>query len=102
MTIAVISSYLKAGGYWIAVDGEKQFVPYWLSQEAFLIGVFAILTLVFGWVMLFKRKELKKDAQYGAIGYFVVIMALIGFIFLVAKETSYCLKQLRLKKPTDF
>ena len=102
MTIAVISSYLKAGGYWIAVDGEKQFVPYWLSQEAFLIGVFAILTLVFGWVMLFKRKELKKDAQYGAIGYFVVIMALIGFYFFSGEGNILLFKTATVKKTYGF
>ena len=28
--------------------------------------------------MIFKRNELGKDAKYGAIGYFVIIMVLIG------------------------
>ena len=49
---------------------------YWLTQNVFLIGVAGLLTLVFALVMIFKRKELAKDAQYGAIGYFVIIMVI--------------------------
>lgn len=83
-TTAVIYSYLGN-------DSSK----YWLTKSTFLISVIVLLTLVFGWAMLFKRKQLKKDAQYGAIGYFAVIMGLIalhqfsgeGNIFLFKSET---------------
>ncbi len=102
MTIAVVSSYLKAGGYWVQVDGEKQFIKYWLSNEAFLIGTFALLTLIFGWVMLFKRKELKKDAQYGAIGYFVIILALVGFYFFNGEGNILLFKTASVKKTYGF
>ncbi len=102
MTIAVVSSYLKAGGYWVQVDGEKQFIEYWLSNEAFLIGTFALLTLIFGWVMLFKRKELKKDAQYGAIGYFVIILALVGFYFFNGEGNILLFKTASVKKTYGF
>ncbi len=71
MTTAVIYSYLGD-------DASK----YWLTKNTFLIGVAAILTLVFAWVMIYKREQLQKDAKYGAIGYFVIIMALIGFHYL--------------------
>lgn len=67
MTTAVIYSYLGD-------DASK----YWLSKDVFLIGVAALLTLVFALVMIFKRQELQKDAKYGAIGYLVVILGLIG------------------------
>ncbi|MCG2459931.1 4Fe-4S binding protein [Flavobacteriaceae bacterium F89] len=71
MTTAVIYSYLGN-------DTSK----YWLTKNTFLIGVATILTLVFAWVMIYKRKELQKDAKYGAIGYFVIIMVLIGLHYL--------------------
>lgn len=67
MTTAVIYSYLGN-------DSSK----YWLTKDVFLLSVAGLLTFVFALVMIFKRKELAKDAQYGAIGYFVIIMAIIG------------------------
>ena len=84
MTTAVIYTYL---GY----DPNK----YWLTKEVFLALVGGLLTLVFAVVMIFKRNELGKDARYGAIGYFVIIMALFGFhyfnsdtkLFLFEAET---------------
>ncbi|MGM0634581.1 MAG: 4Fe-4S binding protein [Bacteroidota bacterium] len=66
MTTAVVASYLS-------YDSEK----YWLTKDSFLIGVGVLLTLVFSWVMLFKRKQLQKDAIYAAIGFFVIIGSLI-------------------------
>lgn len=84
MTTAVIYTYL---GY----DPNK----YWLTKEVFLALVAGFLTLVFAIVMLTKRNELGKDARYGAIGYFVIIIALIGMhyfssdtkLFLFEAET---------------
>ena len=84
MTTAVVYSYLGN-------DTSK----YWLTKSTFLYGVAGLLTLVFGWVMIFKRKQLQKDAQYGAVGYFVIIMVLItlhvfsgeGNVFLFNSET---------------
>ncbi|NND52782.1 MAG: 4Fe-4S binding protein, partial [Flavobacteriaceae bacterium] len=75
MTTAVVYTYL---GY----DPNK----YWLTKDVFLLSVGLFLTLVFSFVMIFKRRELAKDAQYGAIGYFVIILALIG-IHLFSSET---------------
>ena len=70
MTTAVISTYL---GY----DENK----YWLTKGKFLIIIASILTVFFSVVMIFKRKELGKDARYGAIGFFVLILSLIGIHF---------------------
>ena len=67
MTTAVVYTYL---GY----DPSK----YWLTKGVFLLSVGGFLTLVFALVMIFKRNEFGKDARYGAIGYFVIIMVLIG------------------------
>ena len=67
MTTAVIYSYL---GY----DASK----YWLTKDVFLIGVAVFLTLLFAAIWYFKRQELEKDARYGAIGYLVIILGLVG------------------------
>ena len=75
MTTAVIYSYLD-------YDAAK----YWLNKDVFLGLVALLLTLVFGWAMLFRREELQKDAQYGAIGYFVIILGLIGIHFFFGNQ----------------
>ncbi|MBQ0739086.1 4Fe-4S binding protein, partial [Aquimarina celericrescens] len=75
MTTAVIYSYLD-------YDAAK----YWLNKDVFLGFVALLLTLVFGWAMLFRREELQKDAQYGAIGYFVIILGLIGIHFFFGNQ----------------
>jgi polyferredoxin len=68
MTTAVVYSYLNTD-------------KYWLSGTAFLISVASLLTTVFTWTMLYKREELQNDAKYGAIGFFVVILSLLGLHF---------------------
>jgi polyferredoxin len=67
-TTAVVYSYLR-------------YDEYWLSGTAFLISVASLLTIVFSWVMIYKRQELQKDAKYAAIGFFILILALIGLHF---------------------
>ncbi|WP_375325544.1 4Fe-4S binding protein [Flagellimonas sp. GZD32] len=91
MTTAVIYSYLGN-------DTSK----YWLTKSTFLMGVATLLTLVFGWIMIFKRKQLQKDAQYGAIGYFVIIMALIGFHFFSSDGYVFLFKSETLRKTYSF
>jgi polyferredoxin len=91
MTTAVIYSYL-------GTDTSK----YWLTKSTFLIGVAVLLTLVFGWVMIFKREQLQKDAQYGAIGYFVIIIALIGFHFFSSEGEVFLFKSGTLRKSYSF
>lgn len=70
-TIAVVYSYLGD-------DSSK----YWLSRDTFLISVASLLSLVFGLIMLFKRQAIQKDAKYAAIGFFVVMLALMSMHFL--------------------
>ncbi len=81
MTMAVIYTYL---GY----DPAK----YWLTKNTFLISVAIFLTLVFAVVMAFKRKELGKDARYGAIGFFVVIIALVAMHFTGTTNEVFLIK----------
>jgi len=81
MTIAVISTYL---GY----DSNH----YWLTKNLFLLLSGGFLTLVFIVVMMFKRKELGKDAKYGAIGYFIVIISLMLMHFTSGTDHVFLIK----------
>ena len=91
MTTAVIYSYL-------GVDSNK----YWLTKNLFLIGVASLLTLVFALVMIFKRQELAKDAKYGAVGYFVIILALIGMHYFSGTDNVFLFETATLKKTYGF
>jgi polyferredoxin len=74
MTTAVIATYLGN-------DAEK----YWLTKDLFLIGVAVFLGVLFAVIWYFKKAELQKDARYGAIGYLVVVLALIGMHYSTGK-----------------
>ncbi|MDG1571849.1 4Fe-4S binding protein [Robiginitalea sp. M366] len=87
MTTAVVYSYLGP-------DHSR----YWLSRGELLVGVGVLLTLVFAWVMLFRRKELQKDARYGAIAYFTIILALIGFHYLSDTQHVFLFRSETLRK----
>ncbi|AFL80190.1 hypothetical protein Aeqsu_0682 [Aequorivita sublithincola DSM 14238] len=78
MTTAVIYSYLGD-------DSSK----YWLTKNTFLISVAVLLTIVFAGVWIFKREELQKDARFGAIGYFIIIISLIGFHYFSGKTLFF-------------
>ena len=91
MTTAVIYSYL-------GTDTSK----YWLTKSTFLIGVAVLLTTVFALVMIFKREQFKKDAKYGASGYLVIILALIGFHFFSGDGNVFLFKSETLRKSYSF
>ena len=91
MTTAVIYSYL-------GTDTSK----YWLTKSSFLIGVAVLLTTIFALVMIFKREQFKKDAKYGAVGYLVIILALIGFHFFSGDGNVFLFKSETLRKSYSF
>ncbi|WP_419212717.1 4Fe-4S binding protein [Maribacter sp. X9] len=91
MTTAVIYSYLGN-------DSSK----YWLTKTSFIIGVAVLLTAVFVWVMIYKRKELEKDAQYGAIGYFTIIAVLLGMHFFSGTGNIFIFKAETLRSTYSF
>jgi polyferredoxin len=91
MTTAVIYSYLGP-------DTSK----YWLSRGSFLLGIAGLLTLVFAWVMIYRRDQLKKDARYGAIGYFVIIMGLLAFHLLSDSQHVFLFKSESLRRTYSF
>ncbi len=91
MTTAVVHSYLGE-------DSGK----YWLTRSTFLVGVAAVLTLVFVWAVVFKRDKLQKDARYGAIGFFVVIMTLIGIHLFSGTQQVFLLEAEKLRSSYGF
>jgi len=91
MTTAVIYSYLGN-------DTSK----YWLTKSTFLIGVATLLTTVFALVMIFKREQLQKDAKYGAVGYLVIILALIGMHIFSGEGNVFLFKSETLRKSYSF
>lgn len=91
MTTAIIYTYLGN-------DATK----YWLTRPTFLLGVGVLLTLVFAAVMLFKRKELAKDARYGAIGYFVIIASLIIMHYTGTTDEVFLVKSSALRSAYGF
>jgi len=91
MTTAVIYSYLGD-------DTSK----YWFTKTTFLLSVGGVLTFVFALVFIFKRDKLQKDAKYGAIGFFAVILALIGMHFFSDTENIFMIESKSLKKSYGF
>ena len=86
MTTAVIYTYL---GY----DSNN----FWLTKDLFIKLVIGFLTLVFAVIMIFKHKELGKDAKYGAIGYFVLLVALLVMHFTGTTEEVFYIKASSLR-----
>lgn len=89
-TTGVIHSYLG--------DGSK----YWFSANTFLIIVASLLTAIFAWVWFYRREELQKDAQYGAIAYMVVILALVGIHFASGTDNLFFFKSREVRSTYGF
>jgi polyferredoxin len=73
-----------------------------ISKEFFIWFIVILLTLVFGWAMLFKRDELAKDAKYGAIGYFVVVMSLLLITYFSSPGKLFLFDAYQLRKAYGF
>jgi polyferredoxin len=52
--------------------------------------------------MVFKRQQLQKDATYGAIGFFIVIIGFIGFHYLSGDGNVFLFKAETLRKTYAF
>ncbi len=74
----------------------------WLSKEFFVWFIIGLLTLVFAWVMLFKREELAKDAKYGAVGYFVVVISILLFTYFSSPGKLFFFDAYQLRKSYGF
>lgn len=74
----LINQFADGPDLTVSPETQTQFYDnLWLSKEAFMWFVVVLLTLVFAWVMLFRRQQIAKDAKHGAIGYFVVVMSIL-------------------------
>lgn len=82
MTIAVVYSFLNEN------PGK-----FWLSKDTFLIGSAVFLGFLFSLIMIFKRKELAKDARYGAIGFFVIVLAIVFLYYSTGISYGSTLRQ---------
>src|SRR5690606_15514995 len=60
------------------------------------------LSGIFAWAMGFKRKQLQKDARYGATACFVVVMALIGLALFGGEGQGFALRPETLRKTYGF
>ncbi len=80
----------------------KQYDNSLVSKEFFVWGVIIVLTLIFTWVMLFKRQELAKDAKYGAIGYFAVVISILLFTYFSSPGKLFFFDAYQLNKTYGF
>lgn len=87
MTIAVVYSYL----------GQDS-ADYWLSKDVFLWGSAGFLTLIFSLIMIFKRRELAKDARYGAVGYLVIILFIITLNYFSGNYKIFFFEGYRIRE----
>lgn len=78
------------------------FDNYLISKEFFVWFVIGLLTLVFGWVMIFRREQLAKDAKYGAIGYFVVVISILLFTYFNGSGKLFFFDAYELRKTYGF
>ena len=80
----------------------KVYDDFLISKEFFIWFIVILLTLVFGWAMLFKREELAKDAQYGAIGYFVVVISLLLITYFSSPGKLFLFDAYQLRQAYGF
>ncbi|MDC7994227.1 4Fe-4S binding protein [Altibacter sp. HG106] len=74
----------------------------WISKEFFIWFVIGLLTLIFAWVMLFRREQLAKDARYGAIGYFVIVISILLFTYVSTPWKLFFFDAYQLRKGYGF
>ena len=74
----LINQNPNGANFEIAANQEVQFYDnVWLSKDLFIWLVIGLLTLVFGWAMIYRKKQLAKDAKKGAVAYFAIVISLL-------------------------
>jgi polyferredoxin len=81
MTTAMVYTYL---GY------DKN--DFWLTRDVFIYLVIGFLSVIFIGVMAFRRNALGKDAKFGAIGFFIIIAALVIMHFTGTTDKLFYIK----------
>ncbi len=82
--------------------GAQVYDDVWLDKGVFIWLVVGLLTLVFGWAMLFRREQLGKDAKIGAVSYFVVVIGLLLYNHLNSTGTLFLFPGFQLHKVYGF
>jgi len=82
--------------------GAKIYDDVWLDKSVFIWLVVLLLTLVFGWAMIFKREQLAKDAKIAAGAYFVIVIGLILFNHLSKTGTLFIFPSYEIQKAYGF
>lgn len=78
MTIAVVYSFL----------GDDS-TDTWLTKDVFLWGSAGLLVLLFALIMIFRRKQLAKDAKKAAIIFLSVILVIIGINYFSGNNNIF-------------
>lgn len=87
MTIAVIYSFL---------DGNTG--NFWLTKDLFLWGSAGLLSIIAALILKFKREQLAKDAKLGAIGYLVIILAIIAINYFSGNYKVFFFEAYKLRE----
>jgi len=99
----LVSERAEGASFQIAKGQETSFFDnLWISKEIFIWSVIGLLTFVFGWTMLFRREQLAKDAKYGAIGYFVVVISILLFTYFSSPGKLFFFDAYQLRKSYGF
>ncbi|MBT0607450.1 4Fe-4S binding protein [Aequorivita echinoideorum] len=85
-----------------AETGGKVYDDVWLDKGLFIWLVVTLLTLVFGWAMIFRREQLAKDAKLAAISYFTILISLLLYNHLNNTGTLFLFPGYQLHKVYGF
>ncbi len=91
MTTGVIYSYL-------GTDSAQS----WFTKGVFISFVIGFLSVVFAATMIFKHKELGKDAKFGAIGFGLTIAALLVLFFTGTTNEVFFIKSTTVRTAYGF
>jgi len=99
----LLNDYPNGADFTVAEKQEiVQYDNLWISKDFFIWFVIGLLTLVFAWVMLFRREQLAKDAKYGAIGYFVVVLSILLFTYFSSPGKLFLFDAYQMRKSYGF
>jgi len=99
----LLNDYPNGADFTVAEKQEiVQYDNLWISKDFFIWFVIGLLTLVFAWVMLFRREQLAKDAKYGAVGYFVVVLSILLFTYFSSPGKLFLFDAYQLRKSYGF
>ena len=82
MTIAVVSSYL-----------DENTGMFWLSKEMFLAGTAVLFILLYALIIIFRGKQIARDARRAAVGFLMILLAILALYWFSGITYGYLLRQ---------